>query len=140
MATSGTVPGWFRLAGWAAVAWNAIGVMMYLSSVGVFGDPTAGMSDEQRRVARAIPAVVTGAFAVGAFTGLAGAIGLAMRRAWAQPTLVVSLVPLLVLEGWLLSTPANRATFGVGVPVMVIAGAVLIAALAIQGRRRGWLR
>ncbi len=137
--TDGQAPNGFRLASWAALGWNAIGVMMYLSSVGVFGDPTEGMGEAERRVARSIPGIVTGAFAIGAFAGFGGAVGLVMRRAWAVPALLVSLVGLLVLEGWILASAVNRATFGAGIAVMVTVGALLIAALAIHGRRRGWL-
>jgi hypothetical protein len=138
-ASAAAVPGWFRVVSVLALGWNAIGVFMYLSSVGVFGDPMAGLSAGERAAAESIPAWITGAFAVGTFTGLAGAIGLVMRRAWALPTLIVSLVALVILEGWILLNADVRAVMGIGVPVMVITGAVLIAWLASHAKGRGWL-
>lgn len=136
---AGGVPGWFRVAGIVALGWNAVGVFMYLSSVGVFGDPMAGLSAGERAAAESIPAWVTAAFAIGTFSGLGGAIGLVLRRGWALPTLIVSLVALVVLEGWILLNADVRAVMGVGVPIMVISGAVLIYWLASHARRRGWL-
>ena len=132
-------PAWFRVAAVLAIAWNAFGVAMYLSSVGVFGDPAAGLSDAERAAAAAIPGWITGAFAIGTFAGLIGSVGLLLRKAWAQPVLIVSLVALLVLEGWIVFFSGALEMFGLGVPVMVSVGAVLLAWLATHARRRGWL-
>jgi small basic protein len=131
--------GWFRLAAIVACLWNAMGVVMYLSSVGVFGDPTAGLDEGQRAAASSIPPWITGAFAIGTFAGLIGSIGLLLRKAWAQPVLIVSLVGLLVLEGWILFVSGHRDSFGLAVPIMVSAGAILLAWLATHARKRGWL-
>ena len=112
---------------------------MYLSSVGVFGDPMAGLSESERAAASSIPGWITGAFAVGTFAGLIGSLGLLLRKAWAQPVLIVSLVALLVLEGWIVFFSGALEAFGLAVPVMVSAGAILLAWLATHARRRGWL-
>jgi hypothetical protein len=53
---------------------------MYLSSVGVFGDPTAGLSAAERAAALSIPAWIMGAFALGTFSGLIGSLGLFLRK------------------------------------------------------------
>ena len=132
-------PTWFRAAALLAVLWNAFGVAMYLSSVGLFGDPTTGLSEAERAAASSIPTWITGAFAIGTFAGLIGSLGLVLRKAWAQPVLIVSLIALLVLEGWILFFSGALEQFGLAVPVMVSAGAILLAWLATHARRRGWL-
>lgn len=132
-------PGWFRAAALLAVLWNAFGVAMYLSSVGMFGDPMAGLNEAERAVAASIPPWITGAFAIGTLSGLIGSIGLAMRKAWAQPVLIVSMIALLVLEGWILFLSGARDAFGLAVPILVSTGAILLAWLATHARRRGWL-
>jgi hypothetical protein len=134
-----SLPAWFRAVAVLAVVWNAFGVAMYLSSVGVFGDPTVGMSDAERAAALSIPGWITGAFAIGTFGGLIGSIGLLLRKAWAQPVLIVSLVGLLVLEGWILFFSGAVDQFGLAVPIMVSAGAILLAWLATHARKQGWL-
>ncbi len=133
-------PAWFTAVALIAVIWNALGVAMYLSSVGVFGDPTAGLTNAERMAATSIPEWITGAFAIGTCAGLIGSIGLLLRRTWAQPVLILSLVALLVLEGWILFFSGAREVFGIGIPITVVTGAVLLAWLATQARRRGWLR
>ena len=132
-------PNWFRIVAVIAVIWNAFGVAMYLSSVGVFGDPTAGLSEAERAAAASIPAAITGAFAIGTFAGLIGSIGLVLRKAWAQPVLIVSMLALLVLEGWILFLSGAVEMFGLAVPIMVSAGAIALAWLATHARGRGWL-
>lgn len=137
--SASSVPGWFRIVALLAVVWNAFGVAMYLSSVGMFGDPMAGMSAADRAAAASIPDWITGAFAIGAFSGLIGSIGLLLRKAWAASLLVVSLIALLMLEGWIVFLSGALDSFGVAVPIMVSVGAVLLAWLAVHARTRGWL-
>ncbi len=132
-------PGWFRIAALIAIIWNAFGVVMYLSSVGILGDPMAGLNEADRAAAASIPPWVMGAFAIGTFAGLIGSLGLLLRKAWSQPVLIVSLTALLVLEGWIVFLSGALESFGLAVPVMVSAGAILLAWLATHARGRGWL-
>lgn len=123
-----------------AVLWNAFGVVQYLSSVGVFGDPTTGLSEAERAAISSIPAWITGAFAIGTFAGLIGSVGLLLRKAWAQLVLIVSLMALLVLEGWTIFLSGALEAFGGPVlPIVVTAVAILLAWLATHAKAKGWL-
>jgi hypothetical protein len=132
-------PLWFRVAAALALLWNGIGVSMYLSAVGVFGDPTASLSAAEQAAASSIPAWIMGAFALGTFAGLVGSLGLLLRKRWAQPMLIVSMIALLVLEGWILFFSGALEHFGLAVPIMVSTGAVLLAWLATHAGQRHWL-
>ncbi|MDP9414233.1 MAG: hypothetical protein M3Q08_09095 [Pseudomonadota bacterium] len=141
MATASTasVPRWFTAVALLAVIWNAFGVVMYLSSVGVFGDPMAGLSEPERAAASSIPSWITGAFAIGTLAGLIGSLGLLLRKAWAQPVLLASMVALLVLEGWIMFFSGALAVFGLAVPITVSAGAILLLWLATHARGQNWI-
>ena len=139
MSLPASPPLWFRVAAALAVLWNAFGVSMYLSSVGTFGDPMAGLSEAERAAASSIPGWITGVFATGTFAGLIGSVGLLLRKAWAHPVLLVSLVALLALEGWILFFSGAVEAFGMAVPIIVSTLAILLAWLATLARRRGWL-
>jgi hypothetical protein len=132
-------PAWFRIVALLAVVWNLFGVVMYLKSVGIFGDPMAGLSEAEQAAAASIPGWITGAFAIGTFAGLAGSLGLTMRKRWAWPVLLVSLVALIVLEGWIVFLSGALEMFGLAVPVSVTVIAVLLAWIAHHARQRGWL-
>lgn len=133
-------PSWFRVVALIALLWNAFGVFMYLSSVGLFGNPLEGLSEAERAIASSIPAWITAAFAIGTFAGLAGSLGLLLGRRWAWPLLLLSLVALLVLEGWIVFISGAVELHGIAVPVTVTVGALLLAWLAHHARQRGWLR
>jgi hypothetical protein len=134
-------PVWFRIAALAAVLWNAFGVFQYLDSVGLFGDPLASLPEAQRAAAEAIPAAVIAAFAIGTFAGLLGSIGLLMRKRWAWRALLVSLVALVVLEGYIVFlSDALEAFGGIALPLTITIAAALLASLAYHARERAWLR
>jgi hypothetical protein len=133
-------PAWFTAVALLALLWNAFGVAMYLSTVGMFGDPMEGLSAAERTAAASIPGWIKGAFAIGTFAGLIGSIGLIIGKAWAQPALVLSLIALLVMEGWIIFLSGMREATGLAIPISVVAGAVLLAWLANAARNRGWLR
>lgn len=139
-ASSAATPLWFRIAALVALVWNAFGVVMFLSAIGVFGDPTAGLSEAERTIAGSIPGWIMAAFGVGTFTGLAGSLGLLLGRRWAWPLLLISLVALLVLEGYILFFSGAAAVSGVAIPITVVVGALLLAWLARHAGQRGWLR
>lgn len=136
----GGAPNWLRIVGWAAIVWNAFGVVMYLSSVGLFGDPLADATAAERAAAESLPAYVTAAFAIGTFTGLIGSFGLAWAKRWAWPMLLVSLVALMVLEGWIVFLSGAAEVFGLAIPVTVTLIAVALALVAHRARGAGWLR
>jgi hypothetical protein len=137
---SGNAPGWFRIVALIALVWNLFGFAMYLSSVGLFGDPAAGLSDAERAAHESIPALVTAAFAIGTLAGVVGSIGLFLRRRWALPALAVSLAALAVLEGWVVFLSGALEAFGgAALPVTVVLVAALLAWLAYHARGRGWL-
>ena len=139
VASSAALPRWFKPVALLAIVWNAFGVAMYLSTVGVFGDPTVGMSEAEKAAASSIPAWAIGAFAIGTFGGLIGSIALLLRKSWAQPVLVVSLLALLVLEGWAVFLSGTVDRFSLVLAIVIVVVAIYLAWLATQARRRGWV-
>ena len=137
---TGKAPAWFRIVALLAVLWNAFGVFQYLSSVGLFGDPNATLTDAQRAAVADIPAIITGAFAIGTFAGLFGSLGLLLNKRWALPLLLLSLVALLALEGWIVFLSGALEAFGgIALPLTIVVVAALLAWLGSHARRRGWL-
>lgn len=138
-ASPASAPRWFTIVALLAIVWNAFGVSMYLSSAGVFGDPMAGLTQAERAAAASIPDWITGAFAIGTFAGLVGSVGLLLHKGWSHPMLLVSMVALLVLEGWIMFFSGALEIFGLAVPILVSLGAILLFWLANHARGRRWL-
>jgi hypothetical protein len=137
------VPAWFRIAAILALLWELFGVAMYLMHVGVLPSDPGQMSEAERSLMESSPVWVTALFATGVFAGALGALGLVLRRRWARPVLILSLVAVVLqFGGWLLFTDAI-AIIGptvVLMPLVIVAVAILLVWLAGAAAGRGWLR
>ena len=111
-----------------AVLWQLIGVVSYLSYVGLIAaGPAEGELD--------MPALIHTCYAIGVFAGLLGSAALAFLRWWARPLLWLSLIALLVDWGWVL-TSTDDGTFAVGLTVLVVAIGLVVLAEKARRRRR----
>jgi hypothetical protein len=122
------VPGWFRLLSWLGLLWNGLGVYMYLRSVGMFGDPLAGLDPAHAALGRSVPGWVTGVFAVAVFAGLLGSLCMVAGKKLAASLLMLSLLAVIVQSGWIVFVSHARAVEGM-VAVAMPACLILIAFL-----------
>lgn len=137
------VPKWYLPVSIAALLWNLIGIAAYLNDAMLTPADIAKMSAELQALYATRPAWAAGATAVAVFAGAAGCVGLILRRRWATPLLVLSLVA-VVLQDLYLFVLSNAAAV-VGPVVYVMQGLVLLIAiglvlLARKAAAQGWLR
>ncbi|HET9640170.1 MAG TPA: hypothetical protein VFP12_13285 [Allosphingosinicella sp.] len=134
-------PTWFWIVAVLGLLWELFGVAMYLMHVGVLPN-SQEMSEAERSLMESSPVWVTGLFAIGVFGGALGTLGLLLRKRWARPLLILSLIAVILqFGGWLLATDAIRV-IGPSVfamPAVIAAVAILLAWLATIAVRRGWL-
>lgn len=134
-------PAWFWVVAVLGLLWELFGVAMYLMTVGVI-ENAQEMTEAERSLMESSPMWVTGLFAIGVFAGLLGVLGLLLRKRWARPLLILSLVAVILqFGGWLLMTDAV-ALIGPSVvvmPAIIVAVAVLLVWVASVGVKRGWL-
>jgi hypothetical protein len=136
------IPGWFSLLSILGLLWNAFGVFIYLKSVGVMGDPLAGLDAAHQALARSVPSWVTGVFAVAVFAGLTGSLCMVARKRAARPLLLLSLLGAIVQTGWIALISNARAVEGamaILMPALIVAIALLLAWAAARGTKRCWL-
>lgn len=134
-------PTWFWIVALLGLLWELFGVAMYLMHVGVLPN-SQEMSEAERSLMESSPVWVTGLFAIGVFGGALGTLGLLLRKRWARPLLILSLIAVILqFGGWLLATDAI-AVMGPSVfvmPAVIVAVAILLAWLATVAVKRGWL-
>ena len=136
------VPLWFRTVAVLGLLWNALGVYMYLKSVGMFGNPLAGLDAAHEALARTVPAWVTGTFAVAVFAGLLGSLLMVAGKRLACPLFVLSLLAVIVQTVWLVAISNARTVEGsmaLVMPGVVTLVALLLALVAARGAEKGWL-
>ena len=128
-------PAWLRLVGGLGLLWNLFGAYQYLMTVGA-------VPGRVEAAAGAMPAWVTGAFAIAVFAGALGCLGLMMLKRWSKLLLLVSLLAVVAMDVWIfllsgLSASMRRPEMGITLAVPVVA--IILVWLAHSADRNGWL-
>jgi len=126
----------------AALVWNLLGAAMFYMQVNMSPEQLAAMTAEQRQVYEGTPPWLNIAFGIGVFGGVLGAIGLLMKKKWATPLFLISLIAVLVqMVAAYALTPA-WAVYGITgliMPVLVVLVALLLWRYSGKAAARGWL-
>ncbi len=136
------VPTWYWVAAVCALLWEALGCFFYLVEVRMTDTDFAALPLDQAAMLAARPAWYYAAFGVAVWVGLAGAVGLLLRKAWATPALLISLIAVVVQFSSIVIVPEMRnvSSDALAVPIGVIIICYGIYMLARLAQRRGWLR
>lgn len=127
----------------AALAWNLIGVAMFFVEATLTPEQVAALPAAQQQIRAASPAWAMPAFALAVFAGTVGSLGLLLRRRWAVPLLLLSLIGLLVqMISMYVLTPVWPLTGlrGAWLPLWLIAVGLGLWLYARKASARGWLR
>lgn len=133
------VPAWYWAVAVAALLFEAAGA--YLFTTGLMLDPDT-LPLDQRAIFDATPQWMTIAWGVAIGAGLLGAVGLLLRRRFAQPLLLISLIAVGVqFSGIFLIRQLRELTpeDHLIVPVVILILAYVIWQTSLLAQRRGWL-
>lgn len=143
MTTSVKPPTWFWVVSVIALLWNLIGVMKYLNQAFNQVALLESMDQAQREAFEGIPAWATAAFAIAVFSGTLASIGLLVRKKWARPLFIISLIAALAqFIHWLFISNAVEA-FGpstYAMPVVIIIIGIYLIFFSKKGIEKGWLK
>lgn len=143
MTTKVKPPTWFWVVSVIALLWNLVGVMNYLMQAFNQVALLESMNQAQREAFEGIPAWATAAFAVAVFSGTIGCIGLLVRKKWARPLFIISLIAAVAqFIHWLFISNAVEA-FGpstYAMPVIVILIGLYLISFSKKGITKGWLK
>ena len=126
----------------AALIWNLIGLVFYIGHVTMSPDAMAQMSESHQEFFNSTPAWATGAFALAVNTGALGSLFLLLRKSWAVPLFVLSLLSVIAqnVDAFVL-----RDAFGVlGInsvilPALIFVVAVLLLIYSRSCKEKGWI-
>ena len=136
------VPAWYWMAAIAALLFELIGCFFYVVEVRMSAADIAALPLDQRALLEARPSWFYAAFAIAVGVGLIGSIGLLLRKAWAAPLLLASLVAAIIQFSSIVIVPEMRAVTpsdALAVPIVIIICCYGIWHLARLAGRRGWL-
>jgi hypothetical protein len=133
-------PAWYWLVAVAALLFESAGAYLFANSLAL--DP-ATLPLDQRVIYEATPQWMNIAWALAIGSGVIGAVGLVMRRRFAEPLLLASLIAVAVqFSGLLLDKQLRELTAEdqLIVPVVILLLAYGFWQAAKLARRRGWLK
>ena len=136
------LPTWFWVVAVLAVLWNIMGCAAYYMDVTMTPEMLAELPEADQALRAAIPAWITGLYAIAVFVGLAGAITLCLRKKLAIPLYIVSLVAVIVQMGYIsfgVNTVEIRGAVSLVFPVVIILLGALQLWFSMHAKGRGWL-
>ena len=136
-------PKWLLWAGIAFILWNLMGVGSFVNEWTIGPEALAKLPQAQQDMIGNMPGWLWAAFAFGVFGGLLGSIAVLLKKAWAAPVYLVSLIAVVLQFGYIYAT-AGKTIMAEGFamaafPALVIAIAAVQWGLARKWRSAGWL-
>ena len=137
-----TVPKWFTPVAVLALLWNLLGCFMIAMDAMMPPDAVAALPADMQAVhaARETWMVIGSIVAVAA--GALGSLGLVLKRRWATPLLILSVLGLVVQDlGFvLIARTLPIPTAGWIMQGLVLVIAILLVVMARKAAAAGWLR
>jgi hypothetical protein len=132
----------FWIVGAAALVWNLIGLVFYIGHVTITPEALAAMPQAQQDFFAETPTWATAAFALGVNAGVLGSLFLLLRKAWAVPMFVLSLVALIAqdIDAFVLRDGFSVVGVnGIIIPSMVFVIAIALLFYARSVKEQRWL-
>ena len=138
-----SVPVWFRVVSVIALLWYLMGTSAFFMRVFITDELLQAMPQVQRQHLAGIPSWVNFVFAFEVFGGTLGCICLLIRRKWALPLFIASILGVLsqTTHIWFMSDAVSL--MGSSAVVMPLVAIVLGAAMIVLCRAaiaKGWLQ
>jgi hypothetical protein len=136
-------PVWFWIVSVVALLWNLMGAMAYLAQAFITDEGKAMLPADKLELMENTPAWATAAFAIAVWAGVLGCIGLLVRKKWARPVLLVSLLGILVQMAYAFFMTNAAEVYGVveGVvmPLLLIGIGISLVLFAKSSQNKGWI-
>ena len=135
-------PVWFWIVSVIAFIWNGMGIMVYLAQAYMTEDDIKALPEAQQALYADIPAWATAAFAIAVWAGLLGCIALLLRKRWAKPILLVSLIGIVVQMFYNLVISNAMDVYGLGgaiMPIMVLIIGVSLIRFSNLAIAKNWI-
>jgi hypothetical protein len=115
--------------------------MAYLAQVNMTDEALAALPEAERALYENQPMWATMAFAIAVWGGALGSLTLLLRKRWARPVLLISLIGIIVQMTHSFFLSNNFEVYGPGkmiMPIMIIVVGVLLVLFARMAINRNW--
>lgn len=136
-------PTWYWVVSGIAVLWMLFGVMAWVMDLMTDEAGMAEFSEAQRQLYAARPQWLFAVYGVAIFSGLAGAIGLLLRKSWASMLFGLSLAAVVVQFGYTFfamhAVEVLGAAAAIPFPLVIFLIGVALVWFAHRSRKLGWI-
>ena len=132
----------FRVVAAVALLWNLFGLFSFYMHFSATPDVVASWPEAQQQIAAATPRWIYAAFAIATVGGVLGSLGLLLRKRWAVPVLLLSLLGIVVQFGSVYALTPAWALSGIGgaiLPLCIALFGLFLWWYAGKAAARGWL-
>ena len=140
--TTTLIPRSFMTIAFAALIWNALGVMAYVMQVTMSPEAIAALPQNERALYETVPTWAIAAFAIAVNGGALGCLLLLFRKAWAFPVLIASLLGVLVQMYHSFFIANSIEVYGPGsavMPAMVVIISCLLVWYSKYAKDKNWI-
>lgn len=135
-------PGWFVPVGVGVLIWNLLGVMAFFMQAFMPEDQFAKLSEAKQALFNAMPGWYWLAFGVAVFAGSSGGLMLVLRKKWALPLFVLSLLGVLAQQTYMFFLSNTFEVMGkeaMPMPIMIFVVAVALVFYSKTSADKTWL-
>jgi hypothetical protein len=138
------MPGWYLILSVLFLLWNLMGVASFYQHIAISNSPEAlaALPANEAELYGKYPLWTHVAFAISVISGVLGCMGLLMKKKWARPVFVVSLISILAQMAHSLLVAKATEVYGPGavvMPVLVILIGAFLVWFADYGIKKRWL-
>ncbi|MFQ5732358.1 MAG: hypothetical protein ACE5KM_10440 [Planctomycetaceae bacterium] len=136
------VPAWYWVIAAAALLWNLMGCAAFGMEILAQESMMESWTEEQKEWARSIPSWIYFVYGLAVTTGVAGSIGLFLRKGWSVSLLAICLAAVIVQMVYTMIIVGGMQVMGPSSAVMPSLVIVLSAAVlwfSRFARGKGWL-
>lgn len=136
------IPKWFMPVAVAALIWNLMGVGAFFAEVMKGTDAITALPEAEQALYTDVPLWAKIAFAFAVFGGAIGSLGLVLKKKWARPILLISLIGIAVQMFHSIVIANSTAVYGpqaVIMPIVVILIGAGLVWLSRKADEAGWL-
>ena len=135
-------PKWYLPIVIVALLWNLLGCLFLAIELFAQDAAIASMTEPQQEWVRSTPGWIYVIYAIGVTTGVAGSIGLLARKTTTTTLFAISLVAVVLLQGYTMGIAGGFQVMGPSgliMPAVVVVIAALLFGLSRFGKKAGWL-
>jgi hypothetical protein len=136
-------PTWYWVIAGIALVWMLIGVLSWVMDLMTDEGAIAQMTEAQQQLYRSRPSWIFGVYAVAIFSGLAGAIGLLMRKSWTVAAFALSLIAIIVQFGYTFVFMDAIGLLGFAAaaifPLVIFAIGAALLWFSLRTKKSGWI-